>query len=353
MNYGYKVSGRKRHLMPMRVWIVLCTLAVVIIAGIFVVQHIYNEELKPVNNSPQTQIFTVQEGDSVKQIGDQLEKQHLIRSAWAFELYAHSEELSSQLQAGVYALSPSQSTEQIVTTMTKGKVQTKLVTILPGKRIDQIRADLINDGFTPASVDAALQPSLYSNLPALAFKPANIDTLEGLLWPDSFDKDSDTLPSTIIQESLTEMSQQLTPSLQAAFASEGLTVYQGITLASIVEQEVSKPSDQTQVAQVFLTRLHSNMDLGSDVTANYGAIVAGQAPSLSFDSPYNTLIHTGLPPTPISSVTASSLDAVAHPAATHWLYFVTGDNGVTYYAMTYQQQQANTATYCHKLCSEP
>lgn len=353
MNYGYRVRGRKRHLMPMRVWVVLITLFIAGVAGIIVVQHIYNEELKPVNNSQQTQIFTVQEGDSVKQIGDQLAKRHLIRSAWAFELYAHSEELSSQLQAGVYALSPSQSTQQIVSTMTKGKVETKLVTILPGKRIDQIRADLINDGFTPASVDAALQPSEYANLSALAFKPANIDSLEGLLWPDSFEKESDTLPSTIIQESITEMGQQLTPALQAAFASEGLTVYQGITLASMVQQEVSKPSDQTQVAQIFLTRLHNNTPLGSDVTANYGAIIAGQAPSLSYDSPYNTLIHTGLPPTPISNVTTSSLNAVAHPAASHWLYFVTGDNGVTYYATTYQQQQANTAAYCHKLCSIP
>ncbi len=277
--------------------------------GIIFVRHIYNLELRPVSSSQQTQIFTVKEGSSVKEIADQLEAQHLIRSAWAMELYAHSTQLSSQLQAGVYAFSPSQSTSTIVNTMTKGKVTTKLVTILPGIRIDQVRADLINDGFSPASVDAALQPDQYSDLPVMQYKPTTVDSLEGLLWPDSFEKDSDTQPSTIIRESLIEMGNELTPQVQQEFAAEGLTVYQGLTLASIIDQEVSKPTDQTQVAQVFLSRLRTNMMLGSDVTAYYGAIVAGQAPSLTYSSPYNTLQHTGLPPSPISTISADALNA--------------------------------------------
>jgi UPF0755 protein len=146
------------------------------------------------------------------------------------------------------------------------------------------------------------------------------------------------------------MGQHLTPTVQSAFAQEGLTTYQGLKLASIVLQEVSKPTDQTQVAQVFLSRLKTNMMLGSDVTAYYGAIEAGQSPSLTYNSPYNTLLHTGLPPTPISTVNADALNSVTHPA--NWLYFVTGDNGVTYFSSTLQQQQANTAAYCHKLCGE-
>jgi UPF0755 protein len=92
------------------------------------------------------------------------------------------------------------------------------------------------------------------------------------------------------------------------------------------------------------------MMLGSDVTARYGAILAGQAPSLTYDSAYNTLLHTGLPPTPISSVNATSLAAATHPANTNWLYFVSGDNGNTYFSTTLQQQQADKQTYCHKLC---
>jgi UPF0755 protein len=269
------------------------------------------------------------------------------------QLYVHSNNLNSKLLAGTYDLSPSQSTQDIVNVITKGTVETNLVTILPGIRIDQVRADLINDGFSPSSVDAALKPSDYQGLPIMSFVPSGTTSLEGLLWPDSFERTSTTPLTQIIKESLTEMSSHLTPSVQAAFASEGLSTYQGLTLTSIVNQEVPAESDQAQVAQVFLSRLKTNMMLGSDVTANYGAVAAGVAPSLSYDSPYNTLIHTGLPPTPISTISASSLAATTHPAATNWLYFVTGDNGITYFSTTLQQQQSNTTQYCHKLCSQP
>ncbi|HSX47685.1 MAG TPA: endolytic transglycosylase MltG, partial [Patescibacteria group bacterium] len=235
--------------------------------------------------------------------------------------------------------------------LSQGKVATRLVTILPGRRIDQVRADLINNGFSPDSVDKALNPSNYSDLPVIAFKPTDVTTLEGLLWPDSFQKDPSTDPSFIIRESLTEMGKHLTPSVQASFTSEGLTTYQGLILTSIIIKEVDKPTDQTQVAQVFLSRLNSKMVLGSDVTALYGSIAAGIAPSLNYDSPYNTLIHSGLPPTPISSINSTSLYAATHPANTSWLYFVTGDNGTTYFATNFSDHQAQTSQYCHKLCS--
>lgn len=353
MASGYHLGHRSHKArIPRRVWWLLAGLVCVLLAGTFAVRHVYYTDLSPVSNNQQTQIVTVQTGSSVKQIADQLQKAHLIRSAWALELYVHSQELGSLLQAGTYAISPSMSTQNIVAIMTNGKVSTKLVTILPGARIDQVRTALINAGFTPTSVDAALQPSQYSDLPALAYLPTNVDSLEGLLWPDSFQKDSATQPQDIVRESLVEMGQHLTPTLQASYASEGLSVYQALTLASVVTQEVSKPTDQTQVAQVFLSRLHTGMMLGSDVTAYYGSIEAGHAPSLTYDSPYNTLIHAGLPPTPISTVTANALNAVAHPASTGWLYFVTGDDGTTYFSTTLQEHQSQTQQYCHKLCGQ-
>jgi UPF0755 protein len=348
---AYTRGKRSVGSIPRRVWILIALLFVIILAGTFVARRTYSQDLKPLSDIQKTQIFTVTEGSSVKEIASQLQTSHLIKSGWALQLYIHAHN-GIDLQAGTYDLSPSQSLPDIISILSQGKVDTKLVTILPGKRIDQVKAALINDGFSPASVTRALNPSLYSNLPALAFKPASVTSLEGLLWPDSFQKSPTTDPSVIITESLNEMAAHLTPSLQASFASEGLTTYQGLTLASIVMQEVNKPADQTQVAQVFLSRLKANMSLGSDVTADYGAIVAGQKASLTYDSPYNTLIHTGLPPTPISTVNDSALNAVAHPAATNWLYFVAGDNGTTYFSTTLAQHQAQTAQYCHKLCSD-
>jgi UPF0755 protein len=347
--YNHRTPYLRR--LPQRLRWLLSGLIILIVAGTLLTWRVYDNYLLPVSNNPATQIFKVPSGASVKQIAEDLQEAHLIRSAWAMELYVHSKQLSLSLQAGTYAFSPSQDTPTIVNTLTKGKVTTRLVTILPGRRIDQVRADLINNGFTPASVDAALDPAQYTDLPVLAFKPASVNNLEGLLWPDSFQRDASTDPSVIIRESLIAMGQKLTPAVQAAFAAQGLSTYQGLILTSIVEQEVNKPSDRTLVAQVFLSRLHGGMMLGSDVTANYGAIAAGRAPNLSYDSPYNTLIHYGLPPTPISSIDASALQAATHPANTRWLYFVTGDDGTTHFSTTFEEHQANKDKYCHKLCA--
>ncbi|MDB5170590.1 MAG: Endolytic transglycosylase MltG [Candidatus Saccharibacteria bacterium] len=346
----YNLGSMRRGSLPNRVWILALSLLIIAIIGAVTVRHNYNDKLGPVSNNQTTQLFTVERGSSVKEIAESLESKHLIRSAWAMGLYVHSKELGDKLQAGTYAFSPSQSTSEIVSTLTKGKVSTKLVTILPGRRIDQIRADLINEGFAPTDVDQALDPSQYADLPALAFKPSTSNTLEGLLWPDSFQKDATTSPTVIIRQSIVEMGEYLTPDVQAAFAAQGLTTYQGITLASIVLQEVSKPADQTQAAQVFLSRLKAGMMLGSDATAKYGSIAAGRAPDLTYDSPYNTLIHTGLPSTPISTITSSSLAAATKPATTDWVYFVSGDDGTTHFSKTLEEHEALTNKYCHALC---
>jgi len=345
-----KYSRPNRSRIPRRLIIVGVALLVLLVGAVVVVRHMYNQNLKPVSNSQQTKIVTIATGSSVKQIARQLEQQQLIRHAWAFEWYVHSKELSSQLQAGTYAFSPSSSLPQIVTTLTKGKVATRLVTILPGRRIDQVRADLINDGFSVAAVDAALAPDQYRDMPVMSYVPAGTKTLEGLLFPDSFQRTESTDPALIIRESLKEMGEHLTPARQASFASKGLTVFQGVTLASIIEKEVSKQSDREQVAQVFLTRLAKGMSLGSDVTALYGSVIAGKSPSLRYDSPYNTLIHTGLPLGPISTVSESALAAVANPTSTDWLYFVAGDDGTTYFSRTLEEHEANAKQYCHELC---
>jgi UPF0755 protein len=94
------------------------------------------------------------------------------------------------------------------------------------------------------------------------------------------------------------------------------------------------------------------MNLQSDVTAFYGAILANQKPTVSYESPYNTYMHLGLPPTPISNVSITALNAVAHPAATDWLYFVAGDDHkTTYFAHTLAEHQANISQYCQKSCA--
>lgn len=339
-----------RSRVPRRVWLLLVLVIGVVGGGVAMVRHTYNIDLRPVSSNQSTQIFTVRAGSSAKEIARGLESAHLIRSTWAFQLYVHSKELNDKLQAGTYALSPGQGTPSIVATMTKGKVATKLVTIFPGRRIDQVRADFINAGFKPSDVDRALDPNAYSDLAVLAYKPPSVRTLEGLLWPDSYQKLPTTDPSVIIRESLSAMGEHLTTDVQAAFAAQGLTTYRGLTLASMIIQEVNTPNDQTQAAQVFLTRLKNGSNLDSDATAHYGAIMAGRTPNLSYDSSYNTYLHADLPPTPISTVNTSALFAATHPASTNYLFFVTGDDGTTYFSTNLEDHQALTEKYCHKLC---
>lgn len=332
--------------MTRRLLIIGVVLLILFIVGGFMVHRSYNSDLNPVSNSQATIFIPVASGTPPDDIAELLYDKGLIRSADSFMLYITSHNLRNKLQAGTYKLSPSMSTPEIVNKLVKGDVATDLVTILPGQTISEIRKAFIVAGFKVTDVDAALQPGLYSNHPALADNPAGTG-LEGFLYPDSYQKDANTNPKTVIKSSLDEMQKHLTTKIRAGFAKQGLTVYQGVTIASMVETEVSGQTDRDQVAQVFLTRLHNGMTLGSDTTLNF-------ANSIN-DPRYNTRKVKGLPPGPIASVTDSSLMAVAYPADTDWLYFVSGDpnpDGVskTYFSHTLDEHEANTERYCHILC---
>jgi UPF0755 protein len=355
---SYRSSPPKRRRRFRRLIFVLILLLAAFAVAAMYIRHKYYDNLRPVSDSSRVTMFEIKSGESSHRISLALKADNLIRSSDAFDWYVESHNVRAELQAGVFPLRPSMSTPEIVDAFVKGKIAANLVTILPKQRIDQVRAALVKDGFNADDINTALQAGSYAGSPALADIPTGA-SLEGFLYPDSFQKDANTKPQTIVKESLDEMAQNLTPDIRAAFAGEGLSVYKGVVLASIVEQEVDTDSDRAQVAQVFLSRLRMGMPLGSDVTAYYGALHAGATSNqnynsptaLTFDSPYNTLIHKGLPPGPISNVSESSLYAVAHPANTGWLYFVSGDNGKTYFSKTVEEHDQQAAQYCHKLCS--
>ncbi len=324
-------------------------LVIIIVAGGLVVRQAYYDNLQARSTAPAAIVVTIVPGSTNAQIARLLQEKGVIRSDWAFVWYLRTHKGLDHLKAGTYLLSSDQDVSRIVTVLITGQIATELVTVLPGKRLDQIRAGLIKDGFTAEAVDQALDPARYQDHPALRDKPPEAN-LEGYLYPDSFQKIAETTPGDIIKLSLDQMDRYLTPDIRAKFTSQGLTVHQGVMLASLVEQEVGNPDDRPQVAQVFLKRKAIGMQLGSDVTAFYGAILAGQPPSVSYDSPYNTRLHDGLPPGPISNVSANSLQAVATPAATDWLFFVAGDDGKTYFSMTNEEHEELVRTHCTKLC---
>lgn len=345
-----KKRQRRRWLVAGTVTAVI--LVVVTVGGVWAARQYYYHNLQPLQpQSQQTIIVTIPSGSTVNEIGNLLQQKKIIKSGRVFSQYVRSKNLQDKLQAGTYSLSPGQNVAEITSIISGGSIVKNLFTILPGQRLDQIKSAMINAGFNAAEVDAAFNPELYKDHPALADKPAGA-SLEGYLYPDSYQRVDTTTPQTIIRQSLDEMQKKLTPEIRDAFVAQGLTLQQGVTLASIVEKEVSKPNDRPIVAQVFLTRLRNNMLLQSDVVTMYGDILAGKPLSATYDTPYNVFIHKGLPPTPISNVSEDALRAVAHPANTDWIYFVAGDDGNTYFSRTLQEHEALTKQYCKKLCQQ-
>lgn len=342
-----KLTERRIILIAIGVVIALLVLCAV------VVRQSYNANLKPVSNDKSTKVVTVPTGSTTSEIADTLKEKGVIRSDWAFEWYVRNHELRDELKAGTYLISPSQSIPEITDTLVSGKVATDLVVILPAQRLDQVRSALIKAGFSEQEVDKALDPVQYKDHPALRDKPQEA-SLEGYLYPESFQKTAETKASDIIKLSLDEMNARLTPEIRQAISKQGLTVHQAVILASMVEQEVGdkNSADRPQVAQVFLKRYKDGMQLGSDVTAFYGAVIAGQPKSVFYDSPYNTRMHGGLPIGPIGNVSESSLKAVAFPAKTDWVYFVAGDDGKTYFSKTLSEHDALVKEHCKKLCNE-
>lgn len=349
-----KYSSRKKlyHRRQKIALIVFVVLIIALVAVAGLVRKAYTENLKPLNSSSDTAIIvTIDPGSTPSDIADALENKKVIKSAQAFEWYVRSNNLRDKLKAGTYLLTPSQSVQEIVNKIVEADVATDLVTILPGKRLDQIRKGMIEAGFSEKDVDKALEPGQYRSHPALTDLPKGA-SLEGYLYPESFQKVKETTASEIIEKSLDEMNRYLTPEIREGFSKQGLNLHEAITIASIVEQEVSRQSDRPVVAQVFLKRYKEGIQLGADPTAFYGAIVAGKEPTVVYDSPYNTRLHEGLPPGPIGNVSVSSIEAVAFPAQTDWLYFVAGDDGVTHFSKTLEEHEALTRKHCTKLCNQ-
>lgn len=311
----------------------------IIVLGAAVVRKSYQDNLKPLSTTSKSHVVTIEQGATTGEIADLLMSKGVIKSDWAFEWYVRNHQLREELKAGTYVLDQNQSVADIITVIVDGRVATDLVTILPGKRLDQIREGFIKSGFTAEVVDAALEPTQYAEHPALTDKPKDA-SLEGYLYPESFQKTAETSLKQIVKLSLDEMQLRLTPEVRQSISKQGLTLHQGITLASLIEQEVSRGGDRPQVAQVFLKRIRESRRLESNATDNYAKL----------KPEYDTYKIDGLPPGPIGNVSESSLKAVGFPAQTDWTYFVSGDDGITHFSKTLEEHQELTRKYCTKLC---
>jgi len=230
-------------------------------------------------------------------------------------------------------------------------------TVKPGETIYDIKRELLEVGYSEAEIDEAF--SAHYDFPFLQERPEGA-TLEGYLFGETHEFYVGTPLGEVLEVFLQGMGEVIEENrLEERYAAQGLSLYEGITLASVVQKEASSP-EQPTVAQVFLSRLSLGIPLGSDVTVSYAldtvdpgreAYTDNQA-ALGIDSCYNTRIYSGLPCGPISNPGISALLAVAEPSDSSYLYFLTGDDGLMYYSYTESEHIQNIYSHCQVLCNE-
>ena len=169
---------------------------VLLIGTTIVIRQLYSNALRPVSASGHNILLTIPSGATISDIGKRLQVAGLIKHGWAFEWYVRNTSVRDKLQAGTFYLRPNQTVGSIVESITHGKIATDLFTVLPGQRLDEIGSALVsNGGYSIQTVNDALKPENYANHPALTDKPASA-SLEGYLYPESFQKTRETKPET-------------------------------------------------------------------------------------------------------------------------------------------------------------
>ncbi|MFH0828984.1 MAG: endolytic transglycosylase MltG [Candidatus Kerfeldbacteria bacterium] len=312
-------------------------------------------ELRPVNSgNKDTQTFTVPQGSGVRSIAQQLAEAKLIRNEYIFEATVVLAGLGKDLRAGTFELSPSMSATAIARALVKPSATDVTIQIPEGWTSSQIGEYLQGKGIGMKEefVTAASTIDSRTILPDdrfdfLAGRPATA-TLEGYLFPDTYRVFPNASTADIIKKMLTNFGTKVMSSTRNEIVSKGKTLYDVVTLASIVELEVRSETDRKMVADIFWRRLAVGMPLQSDATVNFVTGKKALQPTesdISVGSPYNTYVNRGLPPGPISNPGLVSISATNNPQPNSYLYFLTDASGSVHYAMTYEEHLANKQQY--------
>lgn len=299
--------------------------------------------------------FSISGGEGVAEIAQDLAAKGLIRSALVFQVYLKVAGLRGFLQAGDYVLDKDMSMQQIADALQHGRSPQTAVTIPEGYTVARIAALVQQLGLAPSAAYVTAEKdhawrSRYSFLKAL---PPGRD-LEGYLFPDTYLLNRGAPVSDLVRRQLDEFGAVFSPALvkEAGQAQPGVrgaqTVDQIVILASIVQREVSKPSDMKAVCGVFYNRLALGMRLQADSTVLYAEGVWKKQvldADLAYPSPYNTYLHAGLPPGPISNPGKDALLACVAPQRSMYLYYFDDPHGVTHFATTLAEFNAEKAQY--------
>ncbi len=313
---------------------------------------------EPLDPNGATQKFKIETGESPNAVSDRLQNTRLVANAAALRDYLVYSGLDTSLQAGEFELSSKMNAMQIAWALQDATPSEITFRILPGWRMEEIAEALPTSGleFSQRSLlDIANQPAeslTPETTPLLSLLPPSV-SLEGFLYPDSYRLPRIISVEAFIKTLLDDFQLKVDRQLLDGFQRQGLSLYQAVTLASIVQREAVLEDEMPMIASVFLNRLNSGMSLDTDPTIQYalGYDLLNHTwwknplslDDLKVTSTYNTYLHPGLPPGPISNPGLSALKAVAFPAQTQYFYFrmACDNSGRHNFAVTFEQHQQN------------
>jgi UPF0755 protein len=310
--------------------------AALVLAPLLVAAGWFAWELSPPGDAGKAVRVDVQPGWGAKQAGDALQANGVIGSSLAFQLWARLDGLS--FQAGTYDLREHLGVRDAASALARGPVAPTHLTLAlpPGSTLSQI-ADRV--ARLPGHTRDAFLATAASGQVRSRLQPAGVTSLEGLTWPDTYFVGPGESDADILRRIVGAFDQHAT--------AAGATSFDTVRIASLVQAE-STAEDAANVSAVIHNRLARGMPLQIDATLCYAKGGCPPVPTNAdkqIDSPYNTYRVTGLPPTPIMTVTDGALGAARQPAAVPYLYYVTGQDGVTRFATTLEEHQRNIAQH--------
>ncbi len=362
--YGfYWYSGLWRILRPLLVFAAALLLVFGVVASLW--QSVEEHFLTPVDSADETEIaFSVENGNSLTRVANNLEKQELIKNSTVFKYYCDFAGLGQKIQAGDYLIKRSMDMFEIADLLTTGDGQpiTTDITIIPGTTVETIAADLKNKGILSDESEFLSICKTGEGVQDYYFLADLLQSrdvssrkylLEGYLSPNTYEIYTDATALSIIKKLLSQMDKVFTPDWQTRAQELDMSMDEVLTLASMIEKEAKK-ADFAKVSSVFHNRLKKGMKLQSDPTIHY---VTGErrmslrSSDLAVDSPYNTYRITGLPAGPICNPSPEAINAALYPdesyVAEEYLYFCSTDpsTGTLHFSRTLKEHERAVAIY--------
>lgn len=344
---------------------------VIVFAGLWETSNALTTAFGPPTGPQAGQVLLViQEGESTQQIADDLQARGLIHNALAFRLWARIKGLDIHLQAGVYNLTPGMTTDQIITRLQNGHPDSKRVVVRDGYRLEQIANDIAAAGLSHFDKPTFLYYTHHPDqFPDRGKYPLlhGLSNMEGLMYPDTYPVPVTYNTVQIIDMMLDEFNQTVQHyNLVAQARQHQLTEYQMVILASMIQREASNTGQMPKIAGIYWNLANNPTSetvglLSSDPTVEYAYDTDhppanghywvdlnqyGSGKTVERKSPWNTYLHKGWPPTPISSPNLFALKAAASPEKTNCYFFLTKpSDGSLVCEQTYAQHLQDVQKY--------